>query len=157
MCGFAAASYQRGVHFIQIPTTLMAMVDSSVGGKTGVNHPLGKNMIGAFYQPRCVLVDTTTLDTLPARELASGVAEVVKYGLIRDAPFFEWLEKNVDKVLSRDDEVRRPIRTFQLVLCSAFQLRRRLCVLLFLLVVSGSSLRLAPLCMDVDEQRSKVA
>lgn len=82
----------------------MAMVDSSVGGKTGVNHPLGKNMVGAFYQPRCVLADVATLDSLPARELASGVAEVVKYGLIRDAPFFEWLEKNVDKVLRLDPE-----------------------------------------------------
>eukprot|EP00850_Spirogloea_muscicola_P017349 SM000148S01026 [mRNA] locus=s148:129325:132664:- [translate_table: standard] len=89
MAGFAAASYLRGVNFVQIPTTLMAQVDSSVGGKTGVNHPLGKNMIGAFYQPQCVLVDTATLDTLPDRELASGVAEVVKYGLIRDGAFFE--------------------------------------------------------------------
>ena len=102
MCGFAAAAYQRGVHFIQIPTTLMAMVDSSVGGKTGVNHPLGKNMIGAFYQPRCVLVDTNTLGSLPPRELASGLAEVVKYGLIRDAPLFGWLEANVGGVLARD-------------------------------------------------------
>eukprot|EP00249_Psilotum_nudum_P017467 c26336_g1_i1 orf=434-1864(-) len=102
MCGFAAASFLRGVNFIQIPTTLMAQVDSSVGGKTGVNHPLGKNMIGAFYQPQCVLVDTDTLDTLPVRELASGVAEVVKYGLIRDADFFEWLEKNMEALLARD-------------------------------------------------------
>ena len=103
MTGFAAASYQRGVHFVQIPTTVMAMVDSSVGGKTGVNHPAGKNMIGAFYQPRCVLVDTDTLSTLPDREYASGMAEVVKYGLIRDADFFEWLEKHVDALMKRDD------------------------------------------------------
>lgn len=103
MTGFAAASYQRGVHFVQIPTTVMAMVDSSVGGKTGVNHPAGKNMIGAFYQPRCVLIDTETLSTLPDREYASGMAEVVKYGLIRDADFFEWLEKHVDALMRRDD------------------------------------------------------
>ena len=103
MTGFAAASYQRGVHFVQIPTTVMAMVDSSVGGKTGVNHPAGKNMIGAFYQPRCVLVDTDTLSTLPDREYKSGMAEVVKYGLIRDADFFEWLEKHVDALMKRDD------------------------------------------------------
>lgn len=93
MCGFAAAAFLRGVNFIQIPTTLMSQVDSSVGGKTGINHPLGKNMIGAFYQPQCVLIDTDTLHTLPDRELASGIAEVVKYGLIRDAKFFEWQEK----------------------------------------------------------------
>lgn len=105
MTGFAAASYQRGVHFVQIPTTVMAMVDSSVGGKTGVNHPSGKNMIGAFYQPRCVLVDTDTLSTLPDREYASGMAEVVKYGLIRDADFFEWQEKNVDALMARDVDV----------------------------------------------------
>ncbi|CAN1226744.1 3-dehydroquinate synthase, chloroplastic [Linum perenne] len=102
MCGFAAAAYLRGVNFIQIPTTLMAQVDSSVGGKTGINHPLGKNMIGAFYQPQCVLIDTDTLNTLPERELASGVGEVVKYGLIRDAEFFEWMEKNIELLLSRD-------------------------------------------------------
>ena len=95
MTGFAASSYQRGVHFLQIPTTVMSMVDSSVGGKTGVNHPAGKNMIGAFYQPRCVLIDTSTLDTLPDREFSSGLAEVVKYGLIRDDAFFEWQEKNI--------------------------------------------------------------
>jgi 3-dehydroquinate synthase len=105
MTGFAAASYQRGVHFVQIPTTVMAMVDSSVGGKTGVNHPAGKNMIGAFYQPRCVLIDTDTLSTLPDREYASGMAEVVKYGLIRDADFFEWQEKNVDALMARDVDV----------------------------------------------------
>jgi len=104
MTGFAAAAYLRGVHFIQIPTTVMAMVDSSVGGKTGVNHPLGKNMIGAFYQPRCVIADMDTLATLPDRELASGISEVVKYGLIRDAPFFEWLEGNVERLLKRDPE-----------------------------------------------------
>ncbi|XP_020272409.1 3-dehydroquinate synthase, chloroplastic [Asparagus officinalis] len=102
MCGFAAASFLRGVSFIQIPTTLMAQVDSSVGGKTGINHPLGKNLIGAFYQPQCVLIDTDTLNTLPDRELASGIAEVVKYGLIRDAEFFEWQEKNIQALLTRD-------------------------------------------------------
>ncbi|KAL6655154.1 hypothetical protein ACP70R_005980 [Stipagrostis hirtigluma subsp. patula] len=102
MCGFAAAAFLRGVNFIQIPTTLMAQVDSSVGGKTGINHPLGKNLIGAFYQPQCVLVDTDTLNTLPDRELASGIAEVVKYGLIRDAPFFEWQEKNMSALLARE-------------------------------------------------------
>lgn len=102
MVGFAASIYQRGVNFIQIPTTVMAMVDSSVGGKTGVNHPLGKNMIGAFHQPQCVFVDTETLGTLPDRELQSGISEIVKYGLIRDAPFFEWQEENMGKILSRD-------------------------------------------------------
>lgn len=102
MCGFAAAAFLRGVNFIQIPTTLMAQVDSSVGGKTGINHPLGKNLIGAFYQPQCVLIDTDTLNTLPDRELASGIAEVVKYGLIRDAEFFEWQEKNMEALLARD-------------------------------------------------------
>ncbi len=102
MAGFAAACYQRGVHFVQIPTTLLAQVDSSVGGKTGVNHPLGKNMIGAFHQPRCVLADTDTLTTLPDRELGAGLAEVIKYGLIRDLPFLEWLEANVERLLARD-------------------------------------------------------
>lgn len=102
--GFAAATYQRGVPFIQIPTTLLAQVDSSVGGKTAINHPLGKNMIGAFYQPRVVIADTSTLDTLPDRELRAGVAEVIKYGLIRDLPFFEWLEANVERLLARDPE-----------------------------------------------------
>ena len=102
MAGFAAACYQRGVHFIQIPTTLLAQVDSSVGGKTAVNHPLGKNMIGAFYQPRCVLADTDTLTTLPDRELSAGLAEVIKYGLIRDLPFLEWLEANLDALLARE-------------------------------------------------------
>ncbi|MGB0129538.1 MAG: 3-dehydroquinate synthase [Rhodocyclaceae bacterium] len=102
LVGFAAASYQRGVPFIQVPTTLLAQVDSSVGGKTGINHPLGKNMIGAFYQPQLVVADTDTLNTLPDRELSAGLAEVIKYGLIRDLPFFEWLEANVDALLARD-------------------------------------------------------
>ena len=102
MTGYAAATYLRGVPFIQIPTTLLAQVDSSVGGKTGINHPLGKNMIGAFYQPQLVLADTNTLNTLPDNELAAGIAEVIKYGLIRDLPFFEWLEHNMDKLLARD-------------------------------------------------------
>ncbi|PIN00933.1 3-dehydroquinate synthase [Handroanthus impetiginosus] len=101
MCGYAAASFLRGVNFIQIPTTVMAQVDSSVGGKTGINHRLGKNLIGAFYQPQCVLVDSDTLKTLPDRELASGLAEVIKYGLIRDAEFFEWQEKNMHALLAR--------------------------------------------------------
>ena len=104
MGGFAAACYQRGVAFIQIPTTLLAQVDSSVGGKTGINHPLGKNMIGAFYQPRLVLADTDTLKTLPDRELSAGLAEVIKYGLIRDLPFLDWIESNLDRLLARDDE-----------------------------------------------------
>jgi 3-dehydroquinate synthase len=104
MTGFAAASYQRGVDFIQIPTTLLAQVDSSVGGKTGVNHPLGKNMIGAFHQPRCVLADTDTLNTLNDRQLSAGLAEVIKYGLIMDAAFFAWLENNLDRLLARDTE-----------------------------------------------------
>lgn len=102
MTGFAAATYLRGVPFIQIPTTLLAQVDSSVGGKTGINHPLGKNMIGTFYQPQVVLADTDTLNTLPDKELAAGMAEVIKYGLIRDLPFLEWLEQNVDKLMARD-------------------------------------------------------
>ncbi|KAG7672476.1 hypothetical protein Ndes2526B_g09005 [Nannochloris sp. 'desiccata'] len=104
MTGFAASAYQRGVHFIQVPTTVMSQVDSSVGGKTGVNHPLGKNMIGAFYQPRCVLIDTESLNTLPDRELASGLSEIIKYGLIRDAELFEWLEANMDRLLARDPD-----------------------------------------------------
>jgi len=102
--GFAAACYQRGVDFIQIPTTLLAQVDSSVGGKTGVNHPLGKNMIGAFHQPRCVIADTDTLETLPERELRAGLAEVIKYGLIRDVAFYSWLEDNIDALLARQPE-----------------------------------------------------
>ncbi len=102
MTGFAAACYQRGVPFIQIPTTLLSQVDSSVGGKTGINHPLGKNMIGAFYQPKVVLADTDTLKTLPARELSAGLAEVIKYGLIWDADFLAWLEANMDKLRALD-------------------------------------------------------
>lgn len=105
MGGFAAACYQRGVAFIQVPTTLLAQVDSSVGGKTGINHALGKNMIGAFYQPRCVIADTDTLDTLVDRELSAGMAEIIKYGLIRDAEFFAWLEEHVDALLQRDPEL----------------------------------------------------
>ena len=102
MVGFAAAVYQRGVDFIQIPTTVMAMTDSSVGGKTGVNHPLGKNMVGAFHQPQCVFIDTDSLNTLPDRELQSGIAEIIKYGLIRDSDLFQWLEENMAKILERD-------------------------------------------------------
>ena len=104
MTGFAAACYLRGVPFIQIPTTLLSQVDSSVGGKTGINHPLGKNMIGAFYQPQLVLADILTLNTLPDKELSAGLAEVIKYGLIRDLPFLEWLEQNMDQLLARDPE-----------------------------------------------------
>ena len=103
MAGFAAACYQRGVPFIQVPTTLLAQVDSSVGGKTGVNHPLGKNMIGAFHQPRCVLIDTDTLGTLDDRQLRAGIAEVIKYGLLRDADFFTWLERHMADLLGRDE------------------------------------------------------
>ncbi|GMG85897.1 3-dehydroquinate synthase [Biformimicrobium ophioploci] len=103
MAGFAAACYQRGVGFVQVPTTLLAQVDSSVGGKTAVNHPLGKNMIGAFYQPSLVLADTDSLRSLPDRELAAGLAEVIKYGLIADAPFFDWLEQNLEALLARDE------------------------------------------------------
>lgn len=99
MTGFAAACYQRGVNFIQIPTTLLSMVDSSVGGKTGVNHPLGKNMIGAFYQPQCVLADISLLASLPPRELSAGIAEIIKYGLISDYEFFVWLENNMDALM----------------------------------------------------------
>ncbi len=102
--GFAAACYQRGVNFIQIPTTLLAQVDSSVGGKTAVNHPLGKNMIGAFHQPQCVLVDIATLQTLPDREYRAGLAEIIKYGLITDLDFFIWLEENMPRLLAREDE-----------------------------------------------------
>lgn len=102
MTGFAAACYQRGIDFVQIPTTLLSQVDSSVGGKTGINHPLGKNMIGAFHQPRAVIIDTDTLDTLPPRELAAGLAEVIKYGLIADSEFFSWLEQNIDALNQRD-------------------------------------------------------
>jgi 3-dehydroquinate synthase len=102
LAGFAAATYQRGVPFIQIPTTLLAQVDSSVGGKTGINHPLGKNMVGAFWQPKLVLADTDSLGTLPDREFSAGMAEIIKYGIIRDAPFFDWLEANMDRLLARD-------------------------------------------------------
>ena len=102
LVGFAAAIFQRGAPFIQIPTTLLAQVDSSVGGKTAINHPLGKNMIGAFYQPRVVVADTDTLKTLPERELAAGLAEVIKYGLIGDPEFFDWLEANMDRLVARD-------------------------------------------------------
>lgn len=104
MTGFAAACYQRGVPFIQVPTTLLSQVDSSVGGKTAVNHALGKNMIGAFYQPQCVIADTRTLNTLEDRQLASGIAEVIKYGLINDREFFEWLEANIDALKTRDPQ-----------------------------------------------------
>lgn len=102
VAGFAAATYQRGVPFIQVPTTLLAQVDSSVGGKTGINHPRGKNMIGAFWQPRMVVADTDTLTTLPDRELSAGLAEVFKYGLIRDPEFLGWLEANLDRLMARD-------------------------------------------------------
>lgn len=100
--GFAAAVYQRGVDFVQVPTTLLAQVDAAVGGKTGVNHPGGKNLIGAFHQPRCVLIDTDCLKTLPDREISAGLAEVVKYGLIADAELFGWLEQHADDLLSKD-------------------------------------------------------
>ena len=105
--GFAAASYMRGVPFVQVPTTLLAQVDSSVGGKTAINHPLGKNMIGAFYQPRVVVCDMATLDTLPGRELSAGLAEIIKYGPIADAAFFSWLENNLDALLARDRSALR--------------------------------------------------
>jgi 3-dehydroquinate synthase len=104
MTGFAAACYQRGVDFIQIPTTLLAQVDSSVGGKTAVNHVLGKNMIGAFHQPKAVLIDINTLKTLPDREFKAGLAEVIKYGLIIDSDFFSWLESNISALLSRQED-----------------------------------------------------
>ena len=103
LTGYAAATYLRGVPFIQIPTTLLSQVDSSVGGKTGINHPQGKNMIGAFYQPQLVLIDTETLKTLPQRELSAGIAEVIKYGLIRDADFFDWLEVSIEKLMALDE------------------------------------------------------
>lgn len=102
MVGFAAATYQRGIDFIQIPTTLLSQVDSSVGGKTGVNRPLGKNMVGAFYQPNCVLADTSTLRTLPERELKAGLAEVIKYGLINNLSFLNWLDENIENILTLD-------------------------------------------------------
>jgi 3-dehydroquinate synthase len=102
MAGFAAATYMRGVPFVQVPTTLLAQVDSSVGGKTGINHPLGKNMIGAFYQPQAVIADTATLHTLPPRELSAGLAEVIKHGAIIDAQFFDWIETNIGRLVARD-------------------------------------------------------
>ena len=102
MAGFAAACYQRGISFVQVPTTLLAQVDSSVGGKTGVNHPGGKNLIGAFHQPAAVFADTNTLSTLPDRELRAGLAEVIKHGFALDAPFVDWLERNIDRLLKRD-------------------------------------------------------
>ena len=104
IAGFAAASYMRGVSFIQVPTTLLAQVDSSVGGKTGVNHPQGKNLIGAFHQPKIVLIDTDTLQTLPDRELMAGLAEVIKYGAIADVDFLGWLEGNIDALLAKDSD-----------------------------------------------------
>ena len=104
MTGFAAACYQRGVNFIQVPTTLLSQVDSSVGGKTGINHPLGKNMVGAFYQPKAVIIDIATLQTLPSRELSAGLAEVIKYGLIHDEPFLTWLEANIEKICQLDNQ-----------------------------------------------------
>ncbi|ACY31420.1 3-dehydroquinate synthase [Comamonas thiooxydans] len=105
MTGFAAASYMRGVPFVQVPTTLLSQVDSSVGGKTAINHPLGKNMIGAFYQPQLVLCDLATLDTLPERELSAGLGEIIKYGPIADMQFFDWLEQNMDGLLRRDRDM----------------------------------------------------
>ena len=105
MTGYAAASYQRGVNFIQVPTTLLSQVDSSVGGKTGVNHPLGKNMIGAFHQPQAVLASTDVLATLPDRELSAGLAEVIKYGLIYDTEFLAWLEQNMAGLVARDNRL----------------------------------------------------
>ncbi|MDE0350402.1 MAG: 3-dehydroquinate synthase, partial [Gammaproteobacteria bacterium] len=102
VAGFAAAAYQRGVPYIQVPTTLLALVDSSVGGKTAVNHPGGKNLVGAFYQPRCVVADLDTLDTLPDRELRAGLAEVIKYGVIFDADFFDWIAAHLSALLARD-------------------------------------------------------
>lgn len=105
LAGFAAATFLRGVPLIQVPTTLLAQVDSSVGGKTGVNHPVGKNLIGAFHQPRLVLADTRTLDTLPPREYRAGIAEVIKYGLIRDRTFLDWLDSNLPALMARDPEI----------------------------------------------------
>ena len=104
MAGFAASCYQRGMPFIQVPTTLLSQVDSSVGGKTAINHPRGKNMVGAFYQPLLVVIDSDFLKTLPSRELRAGLAEVIKYGLIRDLPFLEWIEANLERLLARDPQ-----------------------------------------------------
>lgn len=105
MAGFAASAYQRGVDFIQVPTTLLSQVDSSVGGKTAINHPLGKNMVGAFYQPKAVIIDILSLQTLPEREISAGLAEVIKYGLIRELSFFEWLEDNIESLKALDAQV----------------------------------------------------
>src|SRR5690606_11823927 len=104
LTGYAAATYMRGIPFVQVPTTLLAQVDSSVGGKTGINHPLGKNMIGAFYQPQAVIADTSTLNTLPDRELSAGLAEIIKHGAIIDAEFFDWIERNIGKLVARDPQ-----------------------------------------------------
>jgi len=111
MAGFAAACYQRGIEFVQVPTTLLAQVDSAVGGKTGINHPGGKNLIGAFHQPRAVLADLATLRTLPPRELRAGLAEVIKYGLVDDAGFLDWIEHNLDRLLALDmDALAQAVR-----------------------------------------------
>ncbi|WED21629.1 3-dehydroquinate synthase [Vibrio sp. JC009] len=117
LVGFAAACYQRGVDFIQVPTTLLSQVDSSVGGKTAVNHPLGKNMIGAFYQPKSVTIDIHCLKTLPEREFAAGIAEVIKYGIIYDADFFDWLEENLDKLYALDEQAL----TYAIARCCAIK------------------------------------
>lgn len=117
LVGFVAACYQRGVDFIQIPTTLLSQVDSSVGGKTAVNHPLGKNMIGAFYQPKSVIIDTNCLATLPDREFAAGMAEVIKYGIIYDQAFFIWLEENLDKLYAQDEQAL----TYAIARCCAIK------------------------------------
>ncbi|WP_286263376.1 3-dehydroquinate synthase [Thalassotalea atypica] len=105
ICGFAAACYQRGVDFIQVPTTLLSQVDSSVGGKTAINHPLGKNMVGAFYQPNAVLIDIDSLSSLPEREFAAGMAEVIKYGILGDGEFFSWLENHRDAILAKESHI----------------------------------------------------
>ncbi len=117
LSGFVAASYQRGIPFIQIPTTLLSQVDSSVGGKTAINHPLGKNMVGAFYQPQAVFIDTNTLSTLPPREFAAGMAEVIKYGIIYDAEFFCWLEANIDSLKALNAEA------LQLAICRCCEIK----------------------------------
>jgi len=104
MAGFAAATYQRGINFIQVPTTLLSMVDSSVGGKTGINHPLGKNMIGSFHQPIAVIIDTEILKTLSKRQFNAGMSEVIKYGIIKDKKFFNWIAKNTDKIKAQDSD-----------------------------------------------------
>lgn len=117
LVGFVAACYQRGVDFIQVPTTLLSQVDSSVGGKTAVNHPLGKNMIGAFYQPQSVIIDTNCLSTLPEKEFAAGMAEVIKYGIIYDAEFFQWLELNMEKLYAQDEQAL----TYAIARCCAIK------------------------------------